>query len=86
MGALTDTTIIVLLAFAVFLLISIGTVFILWIAMPFSVFGTKKLLKRLIEEQERTNKLLVSVIDACGRREDFYKEIREFPEKIENTH
>lgn len=86
MDALTDTTIIGLLAFVIFLLISIGTIFILWIAMPFSVFGTKKLLKKLVEEQERTNKLLVSVIDACGRREDFYKETREFPEKIENTH
>ncbi|MEK7772850.1 MAG: hypothetical protein AAB307_00760 [Deltaproteobacteria bacterium] len=86
MDALTDTTIIGLLAFVIFLLISIGTIFILWVAMPFSVFGTKKLLKKLIEEQERTNKLLVSVIDVCGRREDFYKETREFPEKTENTH
>jgi ABC-type sulfate transport system permease component len=31
---------------------------ILWIAMPFAIFGTKPLLKKLLEEQEITNELL----------------------------
>lgn len=31
---------------------------ILWIAMPFAIFGTKPLLQKLLEEQEITNELL----------------------------
>lgn len=31
---------------------------ILWILMPFAIFGTKPLLKTLIAEQKKTNKLL----------------------------
>jgi len=31
---------------------------ILWILMPFAIFGTKPLLKTLITEQKKTNKLL----------------------------
>lgn len=31
---------------------------VLWFLMPFAVFGSKDLLKKLIEEQRRTNKLL----------------------------
>ncbi|CAN7449448.1 hypothetical protein LJR099_003010 [Variovorax paradoxus] len=31
---------------------------ILWILMPFAIFGTKPLLKTLIAEQKKTNRLL----------------------------
>jgi hypothetical protein len=31
---------------------------ILWILMPFAIFGTKPLLKTLIAEQKKTNKLM----------------------------
>lgn len=31
---------------------------IIWIALPFAVFGIKPLLRQLIQEQRRTNELL----------------------------
>lgn len=31
---------------------------VLWIALPFALFGTKPLLRQLIAEQKRTNELL----------------------------
>ncbi len=31
---------------------------ILWICMPFAIFGTKPLLRQLLAEQKKTNKLL----------------------------
>lgn len=31
---------------------------ILWVLMPFAIFGTKDLLRTLIQEQKRTNELL----------------------------
>lgn len=31
---------------------------VLWILMPFAIFGTKDLLRELIREQKRTNDLL----------------------------
>ena len=34
---------------------------ILWICMPFAVFGTKDVLRELIAEQKRTNELLQKV-------------------------
>jgi hypothetical protein len=33
---------------------------ILWILMPFAVFGTKDLLRELIREQKKTNEILVA--------------------------
>ncbi len=60
-------------AFALFIVMAIGVILVLWIAMPFSVFGTKKLLKKLIEEQERTNALLGSIAEQ-GRRQEAFKE------------
>lgn len=36
---------------------------ILWIAMPFAIFGTKPILRELLTEQKRTNKLLQDQAD-----------------------
>lgn len=36
---------------------------VLWILMPFAVFGTKDLLKQLLREQKRTNELLQAIRD-----------------------
>lgn len=59
MDAFTDNSaIIVALAVALFFALGFGALLTLWIAAPFSIFGTKPLLKRLIEEQEKTNRLL----------------------------
>ena len=33
---------------------------ILWILMPFAIFGTKDLLRELIKEQKRTNEILIA--------------------------
>lgn len=35
------------------------TVSVLWILVPFAIFGIKPLLRELISEQRRTNELLV---------------------------
>lgn len=80
-----SSTLVVFGAFAIFFLISAGVIFVLWIAMPFSVFGTKPLLKKLIEEQEKTNKLLKALLDASVCREA-YKEKDEIAEKRDGLH
>lgn len=36
---------------------------ILWILMPFAIFGTKPILRELLAEQKRTNKLLAEAAD-----------------------
>ncbi|MBI2412548.1 MAG: hypothetical protein HYV24_05005 [Deltaproteobacteria bacterium] len=76
---------VVLGAFAIFLIVSVGVILVLWIAMPFSVFGTKPLLKKLIQEQEKTNKLLKTILDASLYREA-YKEKDEIAEKRDDLH
>ena len=38
---------------------------VLWICMPFAIFGTKPLLRELLAEQQRTNRLL----EEAARRE-----------------
>ncbi len=45
------------IAFAVFWVAVIALV-IAWIVLPVAVIGTKPLLRKLIEEQQRTNRLL----------------------------
>ena len=48
---------------------------VLWIALPFAVFGTKDLLRQLIREQKRTNELLQAQANRA-------KEIRERAEAL----
>ena len=45
-----------------FFILAVGVILILWIAMPFGVFGIKDMLKRLILEQRRTNELLITLL------------------------
>lgn len=33
---------------------------VLWILMPFAIFGTKDLLRELIREQKKTNEILIA--------------------------
>jgi hypothetical protein len=43
---------------------------VLWILVPFAIFGIKPLLKQLLAEQRRTNELLhVSAAQASAMRE-----------------
>lgn len=45
-------------------LIGVGVLIaILWILMPFAIFGSKDLLRQLIREQHKTNELLQVQID-----------------------
>jgi hypothetical protein len=46
-------TLLVMIAFALLVVLVV-----LWIALPFALFGTKPLLRQLIAEQKRTNDLL----------------------------
>lgn len=39
---------------------------VLWVLMPFAIFGTKDLLRQLIREQKRTNELLQAQADRAG--------------------
>lgn len=39
-----------------------------WIILPLALIGTKPLLRRLIEEQERTNELLARVVVAVRNK------------------
>mgnify|MGYP000479077672 CR=1 FL=1 len=36
---------------------------VLWVLMPFAIFGTKPILRQILEQQQRTNQLLQQQID-----------------------
>ncbi len=59
-----DASLIILSAFAIFFVLSMAVLVVLWIALPFSVFGMKDLIKKTIQEQEKTNKLLSSILES----------------------
>ncbi len=59
-----DDSIVFIAAFFLFAAVSIGVILVLWIAMPFSVFGVKALLKKAIDEQAETNRLLRSLLES----------------------
>ncbi len=59
--------IVIIAAFLIFLAVSAGVIVILWVAMPFSVFGVKDLMKKTIAEQEKTNRLLKTLVEAAER-------------------
>ena len=68
MGYLDNPSLTVLISFGFFILLSIAVILALWVAMPFSVFGIKGLMKKSIEEQEKTNRLLSELLDAMKDR------------------
>ncbi|MBS0339828.1 MAG: hypothetical protein JSS56_04840 [Proteobacteria bacterium] len=47
--------------------LAVAVVVVLWICMPFAIFGTKPLLRALIAEQKKTNELLAA---AATRKAD----------------
>ncbi len=69
MGFFEDPSIVIIAAFILFILTSIGVVLVLWIALPFSVFGIKGFIKKAIGAQEETNRLLSSVLDTLRKIE-----------------
>jgi len=54
--------------FIFFILALAAFVFILWIIMPFSVFGLKGLLRQCISQQKKTNDLLEEMISTQRER------------------
>ena len=46
------------IAVVIFFVVAAGVLVVLWIALPFSVFGVKGHIERLAEEQAETNRLL----------------------------
>lgn len=60
---MTDNSIFFIAAFLLFAAVSIGVILVLWIAMPFSVFGVKSLLKKALDEQAETNRLLRALLE-----------------------
>ena len=61
--------VILIAAFIIFLLVSAGVIAILWIALPFSVFGLKALIKEALEEVRKTNEFLKRLTQAVERIE-----------------
>ena len=62
-----DSPLFVIAALVVFILTAVGVVLVLWIAMPFSMFGVKGHLKKIAEEQEKTNRLLEALVESARR-------------------
>ncbi|MFQ5585297.1 MAG: hypothetical protein ACE5GF_00495 [Thermodesulfobacteriota bacterium] len=55
-------------AVALFFIIAAAVLVILWIALPFSLFGVKGLLRELIDEQKKANALIGEVKRELVRR------------------
>ncbi|OGQ60791.1 MAG: hypothetical protein A3J24_10325 [Deltaproteobacteria bacterium RIFCSPLOWO2_02_FULL_53_8] len=79
-----DSSYILITTLAVFAVVSIGAIAILWAVMPLSVFGLKDLMKKAIAEQEKTNKLLQSILD--NSRHSAYKEPEKTSDKTDSIH
>ena len=50
-------------ALVIFFVISAGVMSILWMALPFSIFGIKNLLGKVIEDQAKTNEALKAIAE-----------------------
>lgn len=79
-----DSSYILITALAVFAVVSIGAIAILWAVMPLSVFGIKDLIKKMLAEQEKTNRLLQAIADAS--RHGTFKEPEKTTEKTDSIH
>lgn len=78
-----DSSFVIFGAFALFVVLASMVLLILWIALPFSVFGAKELIRQSIEEQERTNELLKTILNHLAKDRD--KEIGESTEEKGDT-
>jgi hypothetical protein len=55
-----------LVALVIFFLLSMGVIMVLWMALPFSVFGIKDLIRQCLKEQKETNEILKSIVEGEG--------------------
>lgn len=53
----------ILVALAIFFLLSMGVLVVLWIALPFSVFGLKDLVRQCLKEQKETREILKAIYE-----------------------
>jgi hypothetical protein len=60
----------VVVASIIFFFLAAGVVLVLWIAMPFSLFGLKSSLRSVAEAQGETNRLLRSMLNILTEREE----------------
>ncbi|MBI3398435.1 MAG: hypothetical protein HY026_04285 [Deltaproteobacteria bacterium] len=51
-------------AFGILFFLLLFVLLILWIILPFSIFGIKDLLREAIEEQKKTNEILKDILKA----------------------
>ncbi|CAG1066682.1 hypothetical protein BAC1_02310 [uncultured bacterium] len=72
-----DSPFVIIAALIIFILTASGVVLVLWIAMPFSMFGVKGHLRKMVEEQERTNRLLESLVDSMRKEPTLPSEKKE---------
>lgn len=79
-----DSSYILIMALVIFALVSVGAIAILWAVLPLSVFGVKDLMKKTLAEQEKTNMLLQSIVEAL--RHGAYKEPEKTTEKTDSLH
>jgi len=86
MAFISQSALIALAAFAIFVAIGASAILVLWIVTPFSVFGTKELLKKSIAEQEKTNRLLRSLLEADLSRTEALKPRDGIESGREQTH
>ncbi|OGQ04824.1 MAG: hypothetical protein A2W38_06590 [Deltaproteobacteria bacterium RBG_19FT_COMBO_58_16] len=84
MAFISESSLLIFAAFAIFLAVGAGAIIVLWIIMPFSIFGTKELLKKSIAEQEKTNRLLRSLLEADLYRAEALRTKEGADEPLEN--
>ena len=60
----------VVIASMIFFFLAAGVVLVLWIAMPFSLFGLKSSLRSVAEAQDETNRLLRSMLNLLTERDE----------------
>lgn len=62
MESYLDSYSLAIIAFIIFIFLAMGVMVLLWIAVPFSLFGLKGLVREVVEEQRETNRLLESIL------------------------
>ena len=72
-----DSPLVLIAALVIFILTATGVVLVLWIAMPFSMFGVKGHLRKMVEEQEKTNRLLAALIESMRKETPPHAEKKE---------
>ncbi|MFQ5465003.1 MAG: hypothetical protein ACE5EI_03655 [Thermodesulfobacteriota bacterium] len=79
MEAYLDSHAMLLASFVIFFFFAGAVVLVLWIMLPFSVFGTKGLVREVRAEQRETNRLLRAILEQSSLARD-----KEKPETSED--